>query len=71
MYSPGLGALHLKGFAQALVHPHSGTRWETPPVPRLDKAVCGIGILVRESLMRADDPGEAIAAFHDCVLSAS
>jgi indole-3-glycerol phosphate synthase len=29
------------------------------------------GILVGESLMRADDPGEAIAAFHDCVLSAS
>jgi indole-3-glycerol phosphate synthase len=28
------------------------------------------GILVGESLMRADDPGEAIAAFHDCVLSA-
>jgi hypothetical protein len=42
MYSPGLGALHLKGFAQALVHPHSGTHWETPPVARLDKAVCGI-----------------------------
>jgi indole-3-glycerol phosphate synthase len=29
------------------------------------------GILVGESLMRAEDPGEAIAAFHDCVLSAS
>ena len=28
------------------------------------------GILVGESLMRADDPGEAIAAFHDCVLNA-
>jgi indole-3-glycerol phosphate synthase len=33
---------------------------------------CGAnGILVGETLMRADDPAEAIAAFHDCVLEAS
>ena len=28
-------------------------------------------ILVGENLMRVEDPGEAIAAFHDCLLSAS
>ena len=35
----------------------------------VDPALGVDAVLIGESLMRADDPGEAIAAFHDCVLS--
>lgn len=44
---------------------------KTPADARLVFEAGANGILVGESLMRADDPAQAIAAFHDCVLSAS